>query len=382
MTQEQTPFLSSLAKRGMRGIIAPQFSFSLHPAWFAGLYPDESGIWGYYYSPRTSPYRFLKPVSLLAPRNQTVSRLYHSAMWKALRWCGTLASYLPLRYTHYFDFSDKLPPWAPEYLPQVGIFDILRAQRLEWLFIGAPGTFLGTQNVLTKLKRKISHGISFVWLHFAELDWTCHEFGPDSDQAKRCLGEIDSAIRRVSEELNDLYEDVELLVFGDHGSVEVERTVDIEAILNSTEFEPPGDFVYFLGATTARFWFQNATARYTIEAALRQLESGKILSESRLEACRCKFDDSRYGELMWTAVEGTVISPNFYNGSSIPKGMHGYLPDVKDTFAAFVLSGPSTENSITLSDPIQMVDIFPTLLDLMGLPAPQDRQATSVLSRR
>lgn len=365
----------------MRGIIVPQFSFSLHPAWFAGLYPDESGKWGYYYSPRTSPYRFFKPVSFLAPQSQAISKLSHSAMWKVLRWCGTLASYLPLRYSHYFDFSDKLPPWDPEYLRHVGIFDILRAHRLEWLFIGAPGTFLGTQNVLTKLERKISRGISFVWLHFAELDWTCHEFGPYSNQAKTCLRDIDSAIRNVSEELNGLYEDVDLLVFGDHGSVEVKRTIDIEASLTLAEFKAPRDFLYFLGATTARFWFPNPTARHSIETTLRQLEGGKILDESQLEACRCKFSDSRYGELIWTADAGTVISPNFYNGSSVPKGMHGYLPDVKDTFAACVLSGPSVVNSMTLSDPIQMVDIFPTLLDLMGLPAPPDRRATSVLSR-
>lgn len=380
ITKKYTPFLHSLSETGVSGSIIPQLSFSLHPAWFAGVYPNDSAKWGYYYSPRTSPFTFLKPLSPIAKRSTTVNKMCNVATGKLFHFSGTLALYLPMDVACYFDFSDKNAPWDPNYLTQTTLFDILRKNNLEWLFIGSPGSNQSTHMILRRFSERISQKISFLWLHFAEVDWMSHEFGPRSSEAWKSLNEVDLAICEVVKKLNENFKDVHLLVFGDHGMVTTKATVDIEVKLRKTGLKPCRDYLFFLGATMARFWFNADSSRSMIQETLNQTPYGRILEEKELADYGCNFNDLRYGDTIWVANEGTIISPNFYNGSNIPKGMHGFTPNSKNSHAAFLMKSSIISESLKLKNPRKLVDLFPTILDMMGLSTPASNKGKSIFT--
>ena len=80
---------------------------------------------------------------------------------------------------------------------------------------------------------------------------------------------------------------------------------------------------------------------------------------------------------------GTLILPNYFQGSEPVIGMHGYLPDVPDNQAAYlVVDRDRPAGDIVDPVPRQMVDVFPTLLDLLRLPVPSSCEGRSLLASK
>jgi predicted AlkP superfamily pyrophosphatase or phosphodiesterase len=376
VTKENMPFLYSIAENGVSGSLKPPPSFSLNPTWFAGLHPNESGQWGYYYSPKMSPHRIIQPLLPVADKIIVTRRLCNLIMWKLFYPYQTPALFLPLNLARYLRSNDKLPPWAPNFVPHTTLFDLLRKNGLKWLFLGPSDT----DTILKRFAKNISAAYSFIWLFFSEVDHVCHTYGPNSRRTKATLRAIDSAIQTVLSKLKSMFPKVDMFVFGDHGSVECTAVADIEHMLKTLSVRPPADYLYLLGATYAAFWFKNNHSRAIIEKTLDKSRLGKILEDSELIKYKLKFNNTCYGELIWFANEGTIISPNFFNGPTTPKAMHGYLPNVKDNWSAFVLSSSALNGeSIKLQTPFELVDVFPTLLDLLNLETSERNKGKSIL---
>jgi len=382
ITIEDSPFLYSLSGKSITGKIKEPFAFIMHPTWFAGLYPQTSNKSQYYwYSPDTSPYKFTKLFPFLSDKIPMLREGLNKIAQYISRYSYGIAPNIPLNMLRYFDFADRLPPWNPNYLPQTTLFDIFRDNNIKWLFIGYPGSNQRTFAIWNKFCREISPDVSFIWLHFAETDWAEHEYGPMSDKRREKLREIDKTIEKIWNILNSMFDDVNMLVFGDHGAVEVKKTVNIESKLKSLYLKVGTDYIYFLDSTMARFWFKNDVAKSKITEILEELTDGKLLSRKDFINYKTNFDHMRYGELIWVANEGVLILPNFWQGNLPVKGMHGYLPDVRDNQAAFLLSSPKISKANKLNNPCEMVDIFPTILDLMDLPIPESNEGVSILRR-
>ena len=62
---------------------------------------------------------------------------------------------------------------------------------------------------------------------------------------------------------------------------------------------------------------------------------------------------------------------------SSPKGMHGYLPTNVNSEGKLIIN--SGRRHPTKSDKAKLVDIFPTILDLMGLPIPPSNEGKSLV---
>ena len=382
ITREDSPFLYSLLRKNITGKIKEPFAFIMHPTWFAGVYPETSNkAQFYWYSPNTSPYKFTKFFPFLSDKISILRRGLDKIARYISRYSYGTAPHIPLNMLKYFDFADKLPPWAPNYLPQTTLFDLLQENNMRWLFIGYPGSDQRTFAIWDKFQREISLDISFIWLHFAETDWAEHEYGPISNERKEKLKEIDETIEKIWNKLNNMFDEVNMLVFGDHGAVEVKKMVDIESKLKSLDSKVGKDFIYFLDSTIARFWFKNDAAKLEITEMLKKLTDGKILNIQDFIKYKANFTHTKYGELMWVVNEDILILPNFWQGDSPVKGMHGYLTDVEDNQAAFVLSSTKINRVIKLNDSCEMVDIFPTILDLMDLPIPESNEGVSIFKR-
>lgn len=340
ISEETTPYLSSLANEGIRGELVPPLTFSFHPIWFAGLYPQESGYWlSPVYSPHSSPWRFLPSVVAIDDKLPRFRKLCNMLIAKLFGVKENIALETPLRLARYFDYPEKKLPWDPSYLPHhVTLFDILRKKHLKWLFIGSPTHDVRTRSVYDEFKRKISKAFSFIWLHFGEVDWFGHEFGPSSHEVMIKLNKIDTVISKIIKISESIFEELNILVFGDHGMVSIQKVVNINNLLKHSGLKLYKDYIYFLGATTARFWFKNQKARKIIEEILGSIRDGVILSDYQQRTLKCKFKHKKFGELIFVARPHVIFYPNFFN-SKVPRGMHGYLPDVKENHAALILSG-------------------------------------------
>lgn len=378
MIGKYTPFMRELAEQGLKGILEPPLSYCLHPTWFAGLNPESSDRFLHnIYSPQTSFYQRLKLFSFLRIKSLVKNFGFLGSSLPTSPYGG--APRIPNHLLQYFDNAETLPPWDPEYSPHITLFDIFRHNDVDWLFIGSPGSNQQTFSIVHNFKTTLSKRHSFIWLHFAELDWVCHKYGPDSAQSMKKLLEIDNAIRSINTHLREKHIPFDILVFGDHGHVPVDKTIDLQSFLKKTGLLIHQDYIYFLDSTVARFWFRNRSALNALFDALSELNCGTVLTTPNSKKTGYDFKNIKHGQMIWVADEGYMIYPNFWQGFEKVKGMHGYLPEVKKNHAGFVMSSPQIHKITKSNGEHKLVDVFPTLLDLMHLPIPASNEGTSFL---
>jgi predicted nucleotidyltransferase len=179
----------------------------------------------------------------------------------------------------------------------------------------------------------------------------------------------DRHCRRLIAGLRDRYSQVNVILFGDHGMVNVTRALDLTPVLEATGLTFGTDYAYFLDSTMARFWFFHAAAKSRLERALREVEGGRLLEAEDLERFGLARCDYRNGERFFLADPGVLILPNFFqpSGSPIP-GMHGYDPDCPDNLGFFLLHDPSRpELAGTHLGKVDPHGLFPIVLRSVGL---------------
>lgn len=388
------PFLWSLQQGGVWGAVVEPLAFQTRPAFFAGLWPEESDICHlFWYDPEGSPYRFTRYLPLpdeimrVPKLRGLIHRGLRSLARRNERRRGHSASALyaqpwqvPYRFLRYFAYSERYLTWQPNALPRPTVFDVLRQHDFSWLWLGYPGHDQHTQALLRAFQQQIRPEHHFVYLHFAELDWTGHRYGPESQQYRETLKELDAAVETVYHHLSRMFDGVNGVIFGDHGMVSIRRLVNVEAALRQTGLRVPQDYVYFLDSTQARFWFGHERARRITEETLALLEGGRILREEDYERLHIRFEHDRFGQLIFVADGHALVFPNFFQRLSPARGMHGYLPDVQDNWAHHIIVNSARDVPRgKLPQPVPMVDLFPTFLELLQLPVPEGNHARSIL---
>jgi len=372
------PFLHQLARQNIDGIVRETFAFELRPAFFAGCQPEECGVAHmFYYNPKESPFRNIDV------RDRDRSRITRELRAEAERRGHSLVKFvgscaeIPLTLLKYFDFSEKYYTADRSSLgSHKTLFDYLRDDNKKWLWIAypdGPGTTLG---VLDEFNKKFSVAQDFIYLHFSELDWAGHQFGPHSDEQKKVMCEIDEAIRKVYARLNQSFDVVQGIIFGDHGQVKIEKNVDLELLLRQSGLVLEKDYICFLDSTQARFWCFNDKARKKIIDLLAKSPDGTLLTEADLDRLHFRFSDHRFGELIFVMNDEAGIFPNYFQREIAFKGLHGYLPEVIGNWAKLIVTGCDAQRKFTT--PIELVDLFPTLLEMLGYQPPADARPQSL----
>ena len=376
-----SPFLDALRKQNIDAVVRETFAFELRPAFFAGLQPDECDIANmFYYDPANSPFRSIdvshgdRAKITLELRAEAEKRGYSLA-----KYVGGCAD-IPLELLKYFDFSEKYHTADPGSIANhKTLFDYLRNDGKKWLWIAYPDGPAVTAGVLDKFLTTVTGGEDFIYLHFSELDWVGHEFGPHSLEQKRTLMEIDEAIRKIFCKLNQSFSEVRSVIFGDHGQVEIKKNIDIESKLKKTGLVLEKDYLYFIDSTQARFWFYNDTAKKKVIDLLRAIPDGKILTAADYKRLQFRFKHNKFGELIFVVNDGVGIFPNFFQHSSPCKGLHGYLPEVEGNWAKLIVTGCGIDKKI--DSPVEMVSLFPTLLELLDYRKPSSLLVQSIFER-
>lgn len=390
VNQHDAPFLWRLEEQGLSGCVRECFAGQLRPAFLAGLYPNRSGIGHLFcFDPANSPFRAARyapawaaGLPAIGPRLR--SRLVrHARAVEASRGNTASALYgyaaeIPWTSLPEFGFSERHAPTDQGAYPSPSVFDLLREARMQWVYVGYPYDNQETDSILTLFHSRWTGVEHLVFLHFAEVDWYGH-LGPHAPARRSALQRVDTALREIYECLSRAGGPPDVLVFGDHGMAEVHNVVNLLPALRRIRPGAGSRYSFFLDSTVARFWFHDAAARQGVEEVLQTVTPGSVLDDEALRRYGLDGAPRGLGELFFAVPAGTVLFPNFFQATSPPKGMHGYLPEEAENWGRVLLRTSGARGR--LPHPVDLVDIFPVMATLLGLSVPEGCQGRSFLGR-
>ncbi len=331
-------FLSKLSRKGTVTELLPTFAFEPDLAYLTGLLPEESDAGTHFwFSPDTSPFRFLRnygklldrldPCSRWVLRNLIRLRMKRSE-FPGLR-SGGYTAQIPFQllpyfdYRHYWDLDDR------QFFEGSTIFDELRASGKSWQYFGYPKTSSRAVDVANVVYDNGCRDADLVFLMISDLDHVGHASGPKSIELQQVFGQLNATLRQLFNYFLSQSKGLEFIVFGDHGMTEVRKVIDIHEVLGSLKSKPGVDYVHFLDSTLARFWFLNEGARSEVGSALSKVEGGRLVSEQDRSEYAIRYPHNKFGEMIFWADGGTLIFPNFFEARIPERGMHGYRNEVE-----------------------------------------------------
>ena len=361
------------------------FGFEPDAAYIAGLYPDEAnGGAQFWYGPENSPFGFLKPWSRLGNwlpdlADRAVRRFIRKYLKRTCPSPVLSTARVPFNLLKYFDFPMKDRMDAASFVRSESLFDILRSNKLPWLYHGSPDNRVDIQSVVQRAKQDLHPPVNFAFFHVGDLDKTGHQYGPDSSQRRSAMKKVMKGVGDIYHIASERFSQVHLVLVGDHGMMEVRNHLDIWSELKKLPVKIEKDYLVFLDSTMARFWFFSDSAESLIIDMLDNIKGGHIVSQEEKDKYHLNYPHNKFGDIIFLADAGVLIFPNFYQNKKPVKGMHGYAPETPEQQSALLIHSPKVKEPKSFEEPIDMRRVFPTLLDLLELPIPEGTTAKSLL---
>lgn len=386
ITLENTPFLARISREGISGPLATLLAYEgLAVTLFTGTYPSAHGVWTRYYSdPKGSPFKWVGP---FAPWFDGFrGRLSFPAKvlrYGIVRFSNTMAgiSYfpgldeVPMRQLARMSVSLKRKLFEPGSFGDTNsFFDILREKGFSFEYIDH-GVFDSDLSVFRRAMRA-EHDSDVKVVRLLDLDTASHRFGLETEPTLRILKRTDELVEGIVSRWRERDPELAVLCFADHGMISVKGSVDVAGALTESGLRPLRDFGMFLDSTMARFWGGEAILA-NVRNVLEKLHYGKILSDEQ----RLRYmipDSASWGQLIFLLEPGLVIRPSFFDREGQPKAMHGYDPTTLGLETIAILNWPKHLDRRRLSC-VRMVDILPTMLEVLGLKQPSYCPGTSLL---
>ena len=350
VTPQSAPFLYRLMQEGKSGPLIPTYGFQEHPGFLTGCLPNATTIGHTMFvrNPGASPFQEIDlPTegdlarhphleSVLRPLWDRKTRLIENERGHSASACYGMTARIPPALLPQFAFGWERDSQEQNALGVPSVYDLLRERGKSWLALGHPRDDQQTDRLLAQFESAVRPEHVLVYLHFGALDWLGHEHGPGSREVLSALRGLDHAVERVCMRMHEMHGSAATLVFGDHGMVAVERTVDVQAALDRIGLSVPDDYVYFLDSTGVRLWPAHEQAEFVLCQTLDGIDGIRPIQESEREELGVAYaDPAPYGRIMYAAERGVLICPNFFQTEAI-QGMHGYLPDVTDNWSRYI----------------------------------------------
>ena len=210
-------------------------------------------------------------------------------------------------------------------------------------------------------------------------------------------GNMNDAYKIIDDRIKDMHREckrrgITMMVMSDHSQQRVEDTIDIVGKIEELGIEKD-EISYFIEAPMARFWFHTDSAREKVLDYLSEHEKGTLLHFEELYRYNINLDDDSYGEYYFVTNPSTIFYPNdFYHPignlylgfknaeqrgrlkSPIYRGYHGHLP-YNECEKGFVML--LDEKHRPNRKEIEIIDIVPTVLSLLGYNKPRSLEGDS-----
>jgi predicted AlkP superfamily pyrophosphatase or phosphodiesterase len=267
-------------------------------------------------------------------------------------WPGSEAAIGGVRPTYYKLFDPSVPN-----------ADRVR-QVLEWLSLPADKT------------------PALVTLYLGDVDEAGHEFGPNAPETDSAIARVDSAVGALMSGLEErgLTGRVNLVVVSDHGMAELqpEQVLYLDDFIDTASVE-----LVELGPVVSLLPRQGVG-----EEVYRRLKGAHphltIYGKEEVPLRYHYRAHRRIQPIIGVADEGWMVTTHGRLASRgarrLPRGVHGYPPEVPSMRAVFMARGPAFGKGEVL-EPFQNIHVYALLAHVLGLePAPNDGALDSVVA--
>jgi predicted AlkP superfamily pyrophosphatase or phosphodiesterase len=208
-----------------------------------------------------------------------------------------------------------------------------------------------------------------ITLYFEDVDAATHRYGPGSSQSVAAIEKVDGYLDTLMTQIGELpiADDVYIVIVSDHGqsaSKTNERPLIIEEVVSidglTVVDHGAAAFIYFpepdrdlaLGIRNAinESWEHG-------RAMLRD----EVPKEWRVTAA------AGFADVIVQAQPGYGVFSTTRLAGSMSRGDHGWAPEFSDMYGIFLASGPRLPKGVVIP-PINAVDIYPLLMEILGLP--------------
>lgn len=386
------PFLHGLASASVQGSFEAPPGFAQRTVLFSGRYPDTSDTFGQFaFDPASSPFDWvgsLGPLrSLVRPR-----RMLYPARWAIQRLTEWRTgahhadpAWVPPHFLPFFTLGEGAKPLdAPGALGAPSIFDLCRENGLAFRYLAhpVPGDDEETHRRLVRALRA-RDPVDLYVVQFTAADPTRHPSPPDRPDAarqERALRDLDGRLASIHAALDANHEDWDLLVCGDHGQAPIERRVDVAKAVARAGARPAKDYVLLVNSTLAVVWYLTEKGRVAVEKALRSVPGAHLVDEAERRRRRIPVG-RRWGDRMLAAEPGVLFWPDhFHVTDSTVLGMHGYLDRSEEAYGLAMLASSNGHTGPRRLGLRPLVDVFPTLCELLKVPVPDGQEGVSLLA--
>jgi predicted AlkP superfamily pyrophosphatase or phosphodiesterase len=354
--------LRELARDGVRARwMVPVFPTQTFPNFYSiatGLYPENHGIVSNTIVDSVLGRFALRDTAAVTdPRWWGGEPIWATAVKQGKRaatyfWPGSEAAIGSVRPTYYKQYDGSVP--NAERVRQV----------LEWLTLPA------------------DRAPQLVTLYLGDVDQAGHDFGPNSPETDSAIARVDRAVGALLDGLRarGLDRRVNVVVVSDHGMAEVKpgQLIYLDDYVDTTTVEiiDRGPVVSLNG----RGGNEAEVYRRLREAHphLKVYRKSEVPEQYHYRAHR------RIPAIIGVADEGWMVTTRGQaasrGGRGLPRGHHGYPPDLPSMRALFLAQGPAFARGAVV-EPFQNIHIYSLLAHVLELePAPSDGTIDSVRS--
>lgn len=234
-------------------------------------------------------------------------------------------------------------------------------------------------NIITWITHPITP-TNLVMLYFEEPDYMGHAYGPDSENVKNKLKELDDILNYLCDSIDEkkLSDFVNVILVSDHGmqTVRPSRIIDFTSIVNTSLYMTPSTspvlHIYPIEGFEDEVYKQLNTAAGNY--------SFKVYRKHELPY-RWHYGNNRRTPPMIAVADDGYVFQDFYATLDYYKktfnitpsrnqtyGVHGYDNALNSMHPIFLAWGPLIQKGITI-EPFESVDIFPLVSKILNLPS-------------
>lgn len=400
VSESTMPFLYQLAMNNIYvKRIVPSFGFCERTEIFTGMRPNVSGNFtALGYDKELSEYQnfhhFLKKINIIDRKIDSLT--FRKILKKVFKRLGIkMPPYqIPLELlSSLYLTEDRISQYEPHAFNGESLFDLLR-EKCCTVDINT-FTELGSKCKLTDIERfdyiakHLHDDYDFLVSYIGMIDWFGHTKTHDKEFMSEKLHDVDQQLKKIYGLLKLTEEHVNFVILGDHGMIPVRKKIDFMSKFFNTGLNLHTDVDVFIDSTIIRVWIYNEIAFERINK-LFELEyfkdNGFLLTDCLADQYNIPFHkknangDNIYGDFIWAARPGVIISPDYFNKGKNLTGMHGYADIVEEGKGVLVIS--TAEKYQLYKESANLIDVCPTLCDLLEIPIPNKCQGTSIFKRR
>ncbi len=207
----------------------------------------------------------------------------------------------------------------------------------------------------------------YINLYFSDVDSMGHKFGPDSEEVKTAVLNIDSSLAKLKSFIEEKKLDVQIIVLSDHGMKKITHTIDLSGVTVLQSFKNSG------GGALISFYNSDPELIKKAYSELNKVQGAFHTYLASQLPKRWQFDDvDRRGDIIVVGEPGVSLK---YNQSPKPAesskpanvASHGW--DAKNSpelNGLFIARGSAFKKGLKIPA-FDNVHIYPVVMDLLKL---------------